>query len=121
MKKKILLIDDEKDFTSLTGTVLHFHDLDVDTVNNPLRLDEAFFKNQYALVVTDLMMPQMDGFKLIEKVRKIDSYKKTPIIALSAKALSDKERKFLFQNRVHFFGKPFEPQGFVKQIKLLLS
>ena len=121
MAKKILLIDDEKDFTELTGTLLGFHELDVSTVNDPVAVENLLDTQDYALVVTDLMMPNLDGFDVIRKVRSRAKYAETPILVLSAKALTDAERKFLLQQKVHVLTKPFEPQGLVEQITRLLG
>lgn len=118
---KILLIDDERDFTELTGTLLDFHELSVDTVNDPLEAIKATEKTRYDLIVTDIMMPNMNGFELIENLRNLNDYRKTPIIVLTAKQLSDEERKFLLQHDVHFQTKPFEPLGLVEQIRQLVS
>lgn len=117
----ILLIDDEKDFTELTSTLLRFHDMEVDVVNDPRELNQRLQKTPYRLVVTDLMMPEIDGFRLIETLRSDKAYKKVPMIALSAKVLTDQERKFLLVNEVHFLPKPFEPQNLVEQIERILS
>ena len=121
MSKKILLIDDEKDFTELTGTLLGFHDLDVMTVNDPVAVEALLEAHDYALVVTDLMMPHLDGFDVIRKVRAKQKYADTPIMVLSAKALTDAERKFLLQQKVHVLTKPFEPQGLVEKITQLIG
>jgi CheY-like chemotaxis protein len=119
--RKILLIDDERDFTELTGTLLDFHELSVDTVNDPLEAIKAAEKTHYDLIVTDIMMPNMNGFELIENLRRLDNYRKTPIIVLTAKQLSDEERKILLRNDVHFQMKPFEPLGLVEQIRQLVG
>ena len=119
--KKILLIDDEKDFTELTGTFLSYYSLQVDTINDPVQVDERIQMIQYDAVVTDLMMPSIDGFELIRRLRSFQNYLETPIIALTAKVLSDNERKFLLQNGVRLMTKPFEPQALVKQITELLT
>lgn len=118
---KILLIDDEKDFTDLIGTLLGFHDHEVDTFNDPTQVETAIKTNRYSLIVTDLMMPDLDGFALVEKIRAIEAYKTIPIIVLSAKSLEDDDRKFLLRNHVHFMVKPFEPIGLVEQINRLLT
>jgi len=121
MLKKILLIDDEKDFSDLTSTMLEFNNLSVNTINDPINVMNDIENTHYDLIVSDLMMPNLDGFELVEKVRANANYQKTPIIILTAKTLNDDERKFLFQHQVHLLIKPFEPQGLVEQIKNLLE
>lgn len=119
MTQKILIVDDEKDFTELAATLLEFHAIEVDAFNDPLLVEEALHKNAYKLIVTDIMMPGLDGFGLIERIRAIESYKSVPIIVLTAKPLNDQERKHLLQHDVHFMMKPFEPLTLVELIRRL--
>ncbi len=114
--KKVLLIDDERDFTELTGTLLGFHDYDVLTLNNPLDVEKALNEGNFDVIVSDLMMPHLDGFELVERIRTREKYKETPVIILSAKTLNDLERKKLMLGNVHFVAKPFEPQALVEKI-----
>ena len=120
-KKKILLIDDEVDFTELAGTLLGFHGFEVETFNNPKLVLKQIQNTTYDLIVTDLMMPDMNGFELIQQLRVHPQYEKVPLIVLSAKTLTDEERKFLLQNDVHYFMKPFDPQGLVEHIRKRLQ
>lgn len=119
MSKKILLIDDEKDFSDLTSTMLSFHEYDVTTFNDPLDLLDKLDGTTYDVIISDLMMPNMDGFELVEKIRAQAPYKETPIIILTAKTLNDEERKFILQNKIHLLMKPFQPQGLVEVINKL--
>lgn len=121
MAKKILLIDDEPDFTELIRTLLGFHGLQVDVFNDPAPVAANIQTTKYDLIVSDLMMPGLDGFQLVDKIRSQTAYKKTPVIVLSAKTLTDDERKTLMNHQVHFLTKPFEPQGLVEQIQQLLG
>lgn len=121
MSKNILLIDDEKDFSDLTSTLLDFHDLNVTTFNDPNDLLQKLNEKQHDVIVTDLMMPHMDGFELIDKIRQHSNYTDTPVIVLTAKTLNDTERKHILQNRIHLMMKPFQPQDLVDLIKKLLD
>lgn len=118
---KILLIDDEQDFTELTSTLLKFNDFDVEVLNDPIEVRRLLDSSSFDLIVTDLMMPGMDGFELIRNIRALPPYKDKPIFVLSAKTLNDEERKFLLQNRIKLISKPFEPQGLVDEISLSLN
>lgn len=121
MSQKIILIDDENDFTELTGTLLGFHDFDVDTFNDPREALEAILSHHYDLIVTDLMMPHMDGFELVDKIISENNNSQIPIIVLSAKVLNDDERKKLFQDNIYLMTKPFEPETLVQKIQELTS
>jgi two-component system, chemotaxis family, chemotaxis protein CheY len=121
MAKRILIFDDEPDFTELMQAHLGFHEFEVDTRNDPAELEKTLDNEQYDLVITDLMMPNMNGFQVVEALRAREAYKETPIIVLSAKMLNDVERKMLLQNQAHVLAKPFEPQGLVDKITELLE
>jgi two-component system sensor histidine kinase/response regulator len=65
-----------------------------DVVNNGLQAIERLASNHYALLITDIHMPVMDGYELIAKVRALgSSLNKIPIIALSANALREEVDK----------------------------
>ena len=116
----ILLIDDEVDFTELTAAWLRFYDFTVTTLNDAAHAMATLDLQPVQLVVTDLMMPQVDGMQLIQQLRERPTTATVPILTLTAKVLTDSERKFLLQHRVVVLTKPFEPQRLVDQIRQLL-
>lgn len=117
----VLLIDDERDFTELAGTLLDFHDITVEAVNDPVVVEERVKTNKFDLIVTDIMMPKLNGFQVIETVRAQAHNAAVPIIVLTAKPLTDEERKFLLRNDAHFLMKPFEPLALVEMIRGLTA
>jgi DNA-binding response OmpR family regulator len=121
MGNQLLLLDDERDFGELTGTMLEFYDYAVSIFDDPRQALEDINQKKYDVIVTDLMMPHMNGFQVLESIRKIDQNKNTPVIVLTAKTLTDDERKLLFQNQAHFLIKPFEPHGLVDLIQKIQS
>lgn len=120
-KMRILIIDDERDFTEIVSTLLDFHDFQADTASSGQQALEMLAKTKYDLIVSDLMMPAMDGFQLIDKLREDANYHDTPVIVLSAKTLTDEERKRLLVSNVSFVTKPFEPHALVEKITQMLS
>lgn len=119
--KKILIVDDEPDFTELASTMLGFHGFETTAANDPLSVEATLDACPYDLIVTDIMMPGLDGFKLIKKIRAKETYALTPLIVLTAKMISDEERKFLLTHQVQVVLKPFHPHQLVEQIRKLLS
>lgn len=116
----ILLIDDEADFTELTAALLRFYDFTVTTLNDASHVMAQIESQPAQLVVTDLMMPRVDGLQLIQQLRERPATATIPILTLTAKVLTDSERKFLLQHQVVVLTKPFEPQRLVDQIRQLL-
>ena len=118
--KRICLIDDEHDFTELTGTLLGFQGYAVTTFNDSREGLAAVQKGDFDVVVVDIMMPHMDGLTVMRTLRET-GHDKTPLFALSAKRLSDEERKFLLTSGIHFVQKPFEPRRLVELIREALA
>jgi DNA-binding response OmpR family regulator len=72
MMKRILVVDDEEDITTLLKLGLEREGYQVDSYNDPLVALSNFRSGAYDLVVIDIRMPQMSGFELCRQIRKID-------------------------------------------------
>lgn len=121
MSHHVLLIDDEPDFTELTSTLLAFHGMHTMCVNAPERAEAAIREAMPDIIVTDLMMPRLDGIHLATQVRAMPGGAQVPILMLTAKILSDEERRRLLDANVVLLTKPFEPHRLVAQIQELLD
>ena len=64
-----------------------------------------------ALVLLDVMMPMMDGFEFLERVRAEERFAELPIVVLTAKDLNADERKFLAENTLLILSKSAQPIG----------
>jgi DNA-binding response OmpR family regulator len=71
-KRKILVVDDEPDSSTIFRIALEDNGFDVDTFNDSTLALSAFKPNSYDLVVADIKMPKMNGYELCEKIKKID-------------------------------------------------
>ncbi len=88
--KQLLAVDDEQDIVMLIKILLQKDGYAVDTATSAFDALELISSKDYALLITDLMMPGMDGFQLIKKVRQ--HYKKV-IPALVVTAIKDPRLK----------------------------
>jgi two-component SAPR family response regulator len=70
--KRILLVDNEADVTSLFKMVLEMNDYEVDTYNDPLEALSNFKPNSYGLALLDIRIAPMNGFELYKKIRNMD-------------------------------------------------
>ena len=78
---KVLIIDDEKDIRSVLKDMLGMSGYDVDTAEDGRKAKELYDKTDYDVVITDIIMPEQDGFEVI-----LDYRNKNPldrIIAIS--------------------------------------
>ena len=121
MQKKIFLLDDERDLTELAKSLLQFEGFEVKTSNNPFDALKVLESDPFDLVVADLMMPGMDGFTFIKTLKTYPVVTKVNIFVLSAKKLSDQERRFILYEGIRFISKPFDPNRLIQLINQTLN
>ena len=89
---KVLFVDDERDVRHGTGIFLRKFFDDVVICSNGQEGLSEFLKNKdFDVVITDIMMPEMDGIEMLREIRKIDSGVFT-IFLTASRAVSDLEK-----------------------------
>lgn len=83
-KYKILVVDDSHTTRILQKNILANKGYNVLTSTNPIDALEKTSHNKFDLIMTDIQMPEMNGFEFIEKLRNNPIYKETPIIVISS-------------------------------------
>lgn len=115
---KILVVEDDKAMNGLVCTYLRDSGYDVVSCFNGVEALKELENSKFSMIITDIMMPQMDGFELAETVRLTD--KTTPIIFMSAK--DDKPSK-LYGYKLgidDYVTKPFDIDLLVMKVAVLL-
>ena len=117
--KKILLVDDEPDIIEFLKYSLEKHDYEVIEAYSGW---EAIAKMRYKpdLVVLDVMMPEMDGFEVFEKIRELEG-ENIPILFLTAKTSEVDEVKALDLGAVDYIYKPISPQKLIARINAIIN
>ncbi len=116
-KKKVLYVEDEETLAFLTSDNLEQHFDVVNCANGKIGLD-TFCKNQFDIVVTDIMMPEMDGFELATEIRKRNQ--EIPIIFLSAKTMKEDRIKGLKLGADDYLVKPYSIEELILKIEVFL-
>lgn len=115
---KILIIEDEKEIADLEKDYLEMNGFEVETFDRGDDGLEAAMKNDYDLVVLDLMLPGTDGFDICRKVR---AEKNIPIIMVSAKKDDIDKIRGLGLGADDYMTKPFSPGELVARVKAHLA
>ena len=116
MKKKILVIDDEQSIRLLLENFLS-EDYTVYSKNNGIEALEWMERDIPDLIICDIQMPEMDGYKLLEKVRQRGYTKHTPVIMLSSHETSKERIKCYKLGAQDYLTKPFNPEELEEMIK----
>jgi DNA-binding response OmpR family regulator/anti-sigma regulatory factor (Ser/Thr protein kinase) len=98
-RNSVLLVEDDRNTREILSRQLAKEGWQVTAVDNGRKALESLEKNTPQLVVSDLMMPEMDGFELIHELRQNTVWQQLPVVILTAKELTSGEREQL-QGRV---------------------
>lgn len=118
-RKKILLVEDEENFGSLLQNYLKLSKYDVDWAKDGNLGYSAFMKSDYDLCIFDVMMPNLDGFSLAEKIREKGSDK--PIIYLTAKNMKEDILKGYQVGAIDYLSKPFDVEVLIAKLEAIFA
>ena len=79
-QRKILIVDDDFDLTSMFKMVLEMNGFEVDAYNDPLSALRDFRANSYGMALFDIRMPELNGFELYKKIQEKDNKMKVCFI-----------------------------------------
>ncbi len=83
-KFKVLVVDDSRTTRMLQKNILSNQGYNVSTATNPINALDKIKQTKYDLVISDIQMPEMNGFDFIKELRKNQNYEKTPVIVVSS-------------------------------------
>jgi signal transduction histidine kinase/CheY-like chemotaxis protein/methyl-accepting chemotaxis protein len=120
-QKKVLIVDDDvRNLFALT-TVLEDHDMEVlCTKNGKEGLKALEEHHDIALVLMDIMMPEMDGYETMREIRKHPQYRQLPIIALTAKAMKGDKAKCIEAGANDYLSKPVDTDKLISLMRVWL-
>lgn len=115
---KILLVEDYKHSQIIVTRLLKKNNFEsIVVVENGLQAYEQVQEQHYDLILMDMQMPVMNGFEATQKIRELDTYKETPIIALTAFAMKGDREKCLEAGATDYIPKPIDSQEFIEKVK----
>jgi len=120
-KKKILVVDDEQDMLFAVRLQLEAHSYEVITASDG---QEGLTKAREEfpdLIILDLMLPKLDGYRVCRMLKFDEKYKKIPIIMFTA-CNQEEDQKLGFEVGADDYQmKPFEPKILLEKISNLLT
>ncbi len=120
-KKSVLIVDDIPDnIEVLDGILKSDYQIKIST-SGRMALKVIFSQTPPDLILLDVMMPDMNGYEVLEKIRGDDKYNDIPIIFVTAKGEVEDETKGLALGAVDYIVKPIDPQIVKARIKTHLE
>lgn len=119
--KKILLVDDDIRNVFALSSVLEGYNMDVTFAENGREAIELLQENpDYDLVLMDMMMPEMDGYEAMRRLREMPEFEKLPIIALTAKAMKEDRAKCIEAGASDYMKKPIQTEQLLSLMRVWL-
>lgn len=118
----VLVVEDVPNVLELLEVTLRFKGYPVVTAQNGQEALTCIMRERPALIITDILMPKMDGYALAHAVRKDPRTRQIPIIFLSATYVTPEDKKFaLSLGAVRFLEKPVDTEDFLLTIAEILT
>jgi CheY-like chemotaxis protein len=118
----ILIVEDVPNVLELLEVTLRFKGYPVATARNGQEALDCIMRERPAMIVTDILMPKMDGYALAHAVRKDPRTRQIPIIFLSATYVTPEDKRFaLSLGAVRFMEKPVDTEDFLLTIAEILT
>lgn len=108
MSKLILAVDDSVSMRMLLKTSLTAQGFTVESAEDGVHGLERIEEVKPDLLITDINMPRMDGFELIEQVRRLAQFRGLPILVLSTEFSDDKKARARDAGATGWITKPFD-------------
>jgi CheY-like chemotaxis protein/signal transduction histidine kinase/HAMP domain-containing protein len=116
--RTVLLVDDDARNIFALSSILERRGMRVRTAttgNEAIQLIEA--NDDIAIVLMDIMMPEMDGYQTMEQIRKNADFRRLPIIALTAKAMKGDREKCLDAGASDYLAKPVNTEQLLSALR----
>ncbi|MFD1775221.1 response regulator [Paenibacillus rhizophilus] len=119
--KKILLVDDDIRNVFALSSVLEAYHMEVKFAENGREALEILVNNpEFDLVLMDMMMPEMDGYEAMRRIREMPQFSKLPIIALTAKAMKEDRAKCIEAGASDYMKKPIDTEQLLSLMRVWL-
>ncbi|MFA4991881.1 MAG: response regulator [Candidatus Omnitrophota bacterium] len=120
-KKRILIVDDEEDIVNILKFRLEANNYSVLSAFDGQDALERARSERPDLIILDLMLPKLDGYKVCRALKSDENYKDIPIIIFTARAHEENGEDGGEIKADAYVAKPFEPQELLEKIRGLLA
>lgn len=120
--KKILVVDDNLRNVFALSSLLEEHGAEILSVSDGKEALHALLEvKEIAVILMDMMMPEIDGYEAMKHIRFNPRYKDIPVIALTAKAMTGDAKKCLEAGASDYISKPFVNEYLISQIEYWIN
>ena len=120
-KKRILVIDDEPNLLEVIRLRLEANDYEVLTAQDPLAGLEIAKEEMPDLIIMDVIMPKVNGLRLLRILKREDETKDIPVIILSVQWHDNNHKAGVDAGADYYLTKPYDPKELLDTVKKVLE
>ena len=121
MRRKILIVDDEKELLRAIQVRLTSNNYAVSFAHDGVQGLEKAQKDKPDLILLDVVMPNMDGLQMLNKLKQTRETKVIPVIMLTARSQVDDVSKAIQLGAADYIVKPFEAKIMLEKIRKIIN
>lgn len=121
MPKRVLVVDDEPNIVMSLRFLMEREGYDVVVAPTGRAALDALDQNPADLVLLDVMMPELDGFEVCQRIRDNPAWKETRVVMLTAKGRDVEREKGIALGADAYVTKPFSTRELVARVKTMLG
>ena len=114
-----LVVDDVSDVTDMLSVLMTHAGYDVATASSAAEAIALAKENRFDIVISDIGMPEMNGYQLAEALRDLPDYKAVPMVAVTGYSMFDDRSRSLDAGFNEHITKPIDPRAFLDLIEQL--
>ncbi len=120
-KQKIMVVDDNPDLVEIVRSILSSKGYSVQSAYGGEELFSRLEEQRPDLILLDIMMPKMDGFDVLSRLRSSAKTSAIPVILLSGKSRFNDVLKGYGMGTDYYISKPFTPTQLLNGVELVLG
>jgi CheY-like chemotaxis protein len=117
--RRALVVDDVSDVTDMLSMLMTHAGYDVSTASSAPAAIELAREHQFDIVISDIGMPEMNGYQLARALRALPAYETVPLVAVTGYSMFDDRTRSLDSGFNEHVTKPIDPRAFLELIEQL--
>ena len=121
LDKRILLVDDSTTNNILLQNIFEDEGYTVDVAFNAKEAYKLIDKNHPDIILLDIMMPEIDGLKILETINSDENTNSVPVIMVTARDDEETHQNAMKQGAVDYIRKPIDVEAIIEKVKTILN
>ena len=121
LDKRILLVDDSTTNNILLQNIFEDEGYTVDVAFNAKEAYKLIDKNRPDIILLDIMMPEIDGLKILETINSDTNTNSVPVIMVTARDDEETHQNAIKQGAVDYIRKPIDVEAIIEKVKAILN